>query len=425
MNSNRDYGSKRVSAEEAVGKIKSGNRVIVPIGCGLPQTLMEALISRKDLSQVEIVGGLQVDYPFLREGLERSFSYRTWQCTSRIRHLLKKGTVQYMPIRQGNVPHLFSRKGIWPVDVALIQVSPMDSRGFFSLGVSISHSLPTAHEASIVIAEVNDQMPRVRGESSIHLSNIDWLVESSRPLIEYAQPTTISQAEKVIGGYVAELIENGSTIQVGIGSIPESILQCLRGKKSLNFFGMGIDGIVDLIESGAIDTSKKPSIIVTEVLGTRKVFDFIDNNELVEGRPASRVINSKVIAEIDSFVSILGALEIDLTGQVNSETIEGEQFSAIGGSFDFLQGALFSPGGKSIIAFTSTTRDGRISRIKNRLPMGSAVTIPRHCVQLVVTEQGVADLRGKSLAERAEALISIAHPGFRDKLRESLERQDQ
>jgi 4-hydroxybutyrate CoA-transferase len=423
MNRSRDYQSKRVSAEEAIQKIKSGDRVIIPICCGLPQTLMEALILRKDLSNVEIVGGLQLDYPFLEERLEKSFSYRTWQCTPRIRHHMKKGTVKYMPIRQGDVPSLFSKKGIWPIDVALIQVNPMDSQGFFSLGVSISHSLPTGLEASTVIAEVNEQMPRVGGQSLIHLSNIDWIVESSRPLLEYSQSAIIGPMETAIGSFVSELIEDGSTLQVGIGSIPESILQHLKNKKFLKFFGMGVDGIVDLIHSEAITTSEKPSIIVTEVLGTKKIFNFIDRNPLVEGRPTPEVINSRVIAQIPKFVSILGTLEIDLTGQINSETVEGEQYSAIGGSFDFLQGALFSPGGKSIVALTSTIQDKRISRIKDQLPIGSAVTIPRHCVQFVVTEQGIADLRGKSLSERAKALISIAHPDFRGVLEESFSKR--
>jgi len=413
--------SKWVSAEEALGAVNSGERLILPLCCGLPRTLTEALLAQKGrLRNVEIVSGLQVEYPFLQEGMEESFSFRTWQCAPRIRHLLKKGTVKYIPMRQGDAPFVFSRKGIWPIDVALIHLSPPDKNGYLSFGVSIGHSLPTALEAKLVIAEVNDQMPRVLGDAFIHLSQIDYLVETSRPLLEYPSTEKVGEVEKKIGAYIADLIPDGATLQIGIGSIPDAVVQSLEGKRNLRFFAMGIDAMVDCVEKGLVDVSmapgRQPKMIVTEILGSKKLFDFVHDNPLVEGRPIMTTINSRVVGQIEKFISLLGAIEVDLTGQVNAETVGGKQISAIGGSFDFLQGALFSPQGKSIMAISSATPDGRNSRIVPQLAAGSAVTHPRHSIQYVVTEYGVADLRGKTLRERAEALTAIAHPNFRESL---------
>ncbi|MEM4724319.1 MAG: acetyl-CoA hydrolase/transferase C-terminal domain-containing protein [Candidatus Hadarchaeum sp.] len=406
-----------VTPEEAVSHIKSGHRVVLPLCCGLPQTLMEALVAEnRRLRDVEIVSGLQITYPFLKEGLENAFNFRTWQCSPQIRHLIPRGLVKYVPMRQGDAIKVFSKRGPWPVDVSLIQVSPPDRNGFCSLGVSIGHSLPLALEAPLVIAEVNKQMPRVLGKSFIHLSRINFAVETDRPLLEYVTKEIASDAEKLIGRLVAELIPDGATVQIGLGAIPDSVVDHLGDKKDLKIFGMGIDKIVDLVTAGAIELSEPPKVIITEVLGTRKIFRFVDDNPIVEGRPLTEVINSRIIGNIPKFCSVLSAIEVDLFGQVNAETVDGKQFSAIGGSFDFLQGALYSEEGRSIIAITSTTRDEGRSRIVAQLPLGSAVTTPRHCVQYVVTEYGVAELWGKSTMERAKALIEIAHPKFRDHL---------
>jgi 4-hydroxybutyrate CoA-transferase len=413
--------SKWASAEEALGAVNSGERLILPLCCGLPRTLVEALIAGKDrLRSVEIVSGLQVEYPFLEEGMEKSFSFLTWQCAPRIRHLLKKGTVKYIPMRQGDAPFFFSRKGIWPIDVALVHLSPPDKNGYLSFGVSIGHSLPTALEAKLVIAEVNDQMPRVLGDAFIHLSQIDYLVETSRPLLEYPSTENVGEVERKIGNYVAALIPDGATLQIGIGSIPDAVVQSLEGKRDLRFFAMGIDAMVDCVERGLVERStspgQQPKMVVTEILGSKRLFDFVHENPMVEGRPIMTTINSRVVGQIEKFVSLLGAIEVDLTGQVNAETVGGKQISAIGGSFDFLQGALFSPQGKSIIAVPSTTPDGKNSRIVPQFVPGSAVTHPRHSIQFVVTEYGVADLRGKTLRDRAETLTALAHPNFREAL---------
>jgi 4-hydroxybutyrate CoA-transferase len=379
---------------------------------------MEALVADHGrLRDVELVGGLQIAYPFLMDGLEDAFSYRTWQCAPGIRQHLKKGTVKYIPMRQGDAVRVFARSGPWPVDGALIQVSPPDARGFCSLGVSIGHALPLALEADLVIAEVNLQMPRVLGNSFIHLSQVDLIVETDRPLLEYPSGGAPGEKERAIGRFAAPLIPDGATIQIGIGAIPEAILDGLLHKRDLRFFAMGVDKIVDMAESGALCTHV-PSIQVTEILGTKRLFDFVHNNPMVEGRTLPETINPRVTGEISRFCSVISAIEVDLTGQVNAETVQGNQVSAVGGSFDFVQGALFSEGGRSIIAMTSTTPDEKISRIVGQLPGGSAVTTPRHSVQYVVTEYGVAQIWGRSLKERASALIDIAHPRFRDGLLE-------
>lgn len=416
-------GPKWVDAQEAVSHVQPGDRVALPLCCGLPQTLVEAMVEdHRRLKGVEIVSGLQVIYPFLDEGLGGSFTFRTWQCAPPIRHHIQRGTVKYIPMRQGDVLRVFSRTGPCPVDVAMIQVSPPDSHGFCSLGVSIGHSLPLAMDAPLVIAEVNTQMPRVLGHSSLHITQIDYAVETDRPLLEFPSRANPTDKEALIGSFVSDLIPDGATVQIGLGSIPEAVMDQLSGKNDLRFFAMGMDRIVDLVECGAVVPSDEPKVIVTEVLGTRRVFDFINDNPMVEGRPLQETINPRVAGEIPRFCSVLSAIEVDLTGQVNAETIQGRQLSAIGGSFDFLQGALYSEGGCSIIALTSTTPDERISRIVAVLPPGSAVTTPRHCVQYVVTEYGVADLWGRSLSERARALVDIAHPKFRDELKREAER---
>ena len=423
--SNLTYREKLRSPEEAIGLVRSGMRLTIPLCCGLPQTLISALVQQKDrLRDVELVGGLQISYPFLEEGLEDSFSYRTWQCSPPIRHLLSKGTVKYIPMRQGDAVDVFGKNGVWPVDGALIQVSPPDGDGNMSLGVSIGHALPLARQADLVIAEVNQRMPRVFGDSSIHVSQVDAIVESDHALLNYDTKGRSGDKEITIGNFVAELIPDGSYLQIGIGAIPEAALVALRDKKGIGFFGMGVDGIVDLYESGAMEPiaggEDTPRVVVTETLGTEKIFTFIHENHLVEGYPVPQVINPREAGKLDRFVSIISAIEMDLFGQVNSETVAGSQISAIGGSFDFLEGAHFSPEGRSIIAMTSTTPDGKHSRVVATLPLGSAVTIPRHCVNYVVTEYGIADLYGKTLAERGKALIAIAHPDFREELEEAL-----
>jgi len=409
--------SKGVKAEEAIGHVKSGQRIVIPLGSGLPLTLIEALVADHErLRDVEIVSGIQMIYPYLEDGLEESFSFRTWQCTPAIRHLIKKGTVKFIPMRQGDAVKVFSKRGPWPVDVAMIQVSPPDRHGYCSLGVSIGHTLPLALESDMVIAEINPRMPRVLGNSFIHISQIDFVVESERDLTEFPSMGKTGEKELAVGAYAAELIPEGATLQIGVGAIPEAVLDSLTDKKDLQFFGIANDKIVEMVEKGAVKVGGGPSIRVTEMGGTKKLFDFVHNNPMVEGRTLPETINPRVTGSIPRFCSIISALEVDLTGQINAETIKGRQFSAIGGSFDFVQGALFSEDGCSIIAMASATPDEKISRIIPQLAIGSAVTTPRHSAQYIVTEYGVAEIWGRSTKERAGALIKIAHPKFRDEL---------
>jgi len=414
---NRSRLSRKVAAEEAVGALKPGWRLCLPLCCGLPQTLTGALVmDAHRLKGMEIVSGLQISYPFLADGLEASFTYRTWQCAPAIRHHLDTGRVKYIPMRQGDAVRVFGPGGPWPVDAALIQVSPPDSEGRCSLGTSIGHSLPLALKAELVIAEVNQRMPRVLGQGFIHLSQIDFLVESDRDLLEFPSGGKPGEKERAIGRLAAGLIPDGATVQIGLGAIPEAIMDLLAEKRDLAFYAMGIDKMVDLVEAGAVRQDAGPAITVTEILGSQKIFDFVHENPLVEGRALPEVINSRAAGHIPRFCSVLSALEVDLTGQVNAETIQGRQLSAVGGSFDFLQGALFSPGGVAIIALPSTTPGDKISRIVSQLSAGSAVTTPRHSVQYVVTEYGVAELWGRSIGERARALARVAHPAFREEL---------
>jgi acyl-CoA hydrolase len=327
-------------------------------------------------------------------------------------------------MRQGDAVQVFGKKGIWPVDGALIHVSPPDKRGNMSLGVSIGHTLPLARQSGLVIAEVNPNMPRVRGDSFINVSEVEAIVESDLPLLNYEVKSAKSEKEAAIGSLVSELIPDGACLQIGIGAVPEAVLSSLKGKKGISFFGLGVDGIVDLYESGAMDPltgeGQGVKVMVTETLGTEKIFKFIHENRLVRGYPIQKIINPLEASKVERLISIVSAIEVDVFGQANLETVAGNQISAVGGSFDFIEGARFSSQGKSIIAMTAASPDGKHSRIVPDLPKGSAVTIPRHSVHYVVTEFGVADLSGKSLPERAKELISIAHPGFRNQLEEAV-----
>lgn len=424
MDTTRVRKAIKVNAHEAVEVIQSSDRIIIPLGCGEPETILEALVASKErLRNVEIVGGLMRNYKFLQPGMEESFHFRTWQCTPAIAKLVGK-TVHYMPIRQGDVPYVFADTGPYPIDVAVIHVSPPDQHGFCSLGVSISHSFPTALTARTVIAEVNEQMPRVLGNCFLHTSQMDYLVESSRPPVEFPTGEEAGEVERAIAAHVVRLIPDGATLQIGIGTIPTAIIDSISNskKRNLRIFGMGVDSIVDLVERQVInrhlgDSGLRP-IVGGEFVGTKKLFDFIDNNPMVEGSPAMYCLNSPKIGTIKNFISIQSAIEIDLTGQVNVETVSGRPFSAIGGSHDFLQGAYQSDGGKSILALPSTAANGKVSRIVGSFASGSAVAHPRHSIEYVVTEYGAAHLRGKSIDERAKELISVAHPTFRAELRE-------
>lgn len=413
------WGNARDALRQA---IKPGDRVFFSIASGQPQTLLQALAEDFEYyKDVEIISGyLLAEHPLAKEGFESSFRCVSHQISPPLRKAVEEGRIDFLPARLSDVPRIHGRHGPAPVDVVLLQVAPPDKTGKFSLGVSTSMAYPLAREARAVVAEVNDQAPRTFGPCSLGSSEIDYLVECSAPLIPYPE-IKVGEPERRIAEFVTDLIPDGATLQVGIGNLPTAILQLLDGKKDLGIHsGMLSDSIVDLVEKGAISNLKKSvyqgKIVGGELIGTEKLFRFGHENPLLEMHPAEVSHNSWVIGKIDHFVAINSAIEIDLTGQINAESINGLQVSGVGGQMDFVEGASLSPGGKSITAITASAGRGKISRIVPWLSGGSAVTIPSYLADIVVTEYGVARLRGKSFRQRAEALMAIAHPDFRDQL---------
>ncbi len=409
--------------------IKPGDRLFFSIACGQPQTLLEAMAEDfQYYKDVEVINGvLLTEHPLAKKGFESSFRCTSFQNSPFPRKEWPEGRIDFLPIRYSDVPRVFAGTGRFPIDVALIQVAPPGQDGRFSLGASTSHAFPLARQARTIVAEVNEEAPRTLGPCSFSAKDIDLLVECSAPLIPYPE-IQIGETEHRIAKFVAELIPDGATIQIGIGNVPSAILKLLERKKDLGVHsGMLSDGIVDLVEKGVITNRQKNiipgKIVAGELIGTKRLFRFAHENLLLEMHGAGVSHNAELIGKIDNFIAINSTLEIDLSGQINAESLKGAQISGVGGQFDFVEGAYFSQGGKSITAMTSSAGQGKISRIVPRLSSGAAVTIPRYMADIVVTEYGVAELRGQSLRRRAKALISIAHPDFRDQLWKSLEQE--
>lgn len=416
------YSKKLCTADEAVKNIKSGDRVVIGHAAGEPQTLVEAMVRNyKDYENVEIVHMVAMGKgEYMKVEMEKHFRHNAIFIGASTREGIHEGRGDYTPYFFHQVPELF-RSGL-PVDVALIQVSKPDKHGYCSFGISCDYTKPAAECAKIVIAQVNDQMPRVLGDNFIHIDDIDFIVEVSEPLIEI-QPPKIGDVERKIGEYCAQLIEDGSTLQLGIGAIPDAVLSFLEDKKDLGIHSEMIsDGVLKLIESGVITNRMKKinpnKSVVTFLMGSKKLYEYVDNNPSIEMYPVDYVNNPYIISQNDKVVSINSAIQVDLTGQVNAETIGQKQYSGVGGQVDFVRGAALSKGGKSIIAMPSVAAKGKISRIVPVLDEGAAVTTSRNEVHYVVTEYGIADLKGKTLRERARELIRIAHPDFRDMLAE-------
>ncbi len=420
---------KRCSARDALRQaIRPGDRVFFSIASGQPQSLLRAMAEDFEYyKNVEVVSGvLLTEYPLSKKGLESSFRCVSVQMSASLRKDWDEGRVDFLPVRISDMPLFFGPDGPAPVQVVLIQVAPPDPQGRYSMGASACQSYPLAQTARTIVAEVNDQAPQTFGPCSFPASEIDFLVGCSSPLIPYPD-IRVGQAEQRIAEIVAGLIPDGATIQMGIGNLPAAILQLLEGKKDLGVHsGMISDGVVDLMEKGVINNRKKtifPGKTVTgELIGTEKLFRFAHQNPMVEMHSSSVTHNAHLISQIDKFVAINSAIEIDLTGQINAESVDGAPISGVGGQCDFVESALHSLGGRAITAMTATAGKGKISRIVPRLDSGATVTTPRYLVDTVVTECGVAELRGKSYRQRAEALIAIAHPDFRDKLWEEFGR---
>ncbi|QOJ30491.1 MAG: acetyl-CoA hydrolase/transferase family protein [Ignavibacteriales bacterium] len=421
------YKSKLVSAEEAMSVVKSGDKIAVHSNCAVPMRLIDALMLRKDeLFDVEMIHVLSVGkLPYLHKDMEGHFRHKSYFMGAEVRKAVAEGDADYAPIFLFEYPLLFAR-GIIKPDIALIQVSPPDEHGFCSYGVEVGITKTSAEKSSMVIAQVNPNMPRTLGDSFIHISKITYIVECDDPIAELPQGERDLTEEQQniyskIGEYIANLIEDGSTLQMGIGVIPDSVLQFLTTKKDLGIHSeMFSDGIIELVEKGILNNSRKKihpgKIIAGFVLGTRRLYDFIDNNPLIEFHRQEYVNDPFVIAQNTKMVAINSAIEVDITGQVCSDSIGTKLFSGFGGQVDFIRGAARSEGGRPIIALPSTTKDGKISRIVPSLKPGAGVVTSRADVHHVVTEYGEVDLFGKSISERVKALISIAHPEFRDEL---------
>ena len=421
------YNQKVVTADEAVGHIKSGDNIVIQPGCAAPMELIKAMVNRKDelenvsLYHILIVG----DLPYAKPGMEKHFQHKAFFIGANTREAVNNGRAEFIPIFLSEVPLLF-KHGHIKTDVALIHLSQPDEHGFCSYGVDVGTIKTAAEKSKIIIGQINNEMPRTLGDSFIHINKINYIVEKSEPIKELPQidPNTSKEFLDIydkIGTNIAELIEDGSTLQMGIGAIPDAVMNYLADKKDLGIHTeMFSDGIVDLVEQGIINGEQKTlhpgKIIAGFVLGTKRVYDFIDNNPVIEFHPQEYVNDPFVIAKNKKMIAINSAIEVDLTGQVCSDSIGTRLYSGIGGQVDFIRGAAHSDGGKGIIALPSITKDGNISRIVPKLKSGAGVVTSRGDVHYVITEYGVALLFGKSIKERARELIKISHPRFRDEL---------
>jgi acyl-CoA hydrolase/RimJ/RimL family protein N-acetyltransferase len=411
-----------VTAEEAVAHIRPGQRVFIGTGCAQPQALVQALVARSSsLADVQIVHLLTLGAaPYADRDLSQHFTVNSFFIAENVRYIIQEGVGEYTPIFLSDIPRLFT-SGQLPLDAALIQVTPPDARGFCSFGISVDIVKSAAANAKLVIAQVNPQMPRTLGDSFIHVNDIDYLVPVDAPLIE-VQWAEVTDVTRQIGEFVAGLIEDGSTIELGIGRVPHAVLLSLAGKKNLGIHTeMFTDAIMDMINTGVIDGALKSTdrgkVVASFCMGTRRLYEFIDNNPTFAFYPTEYVNDPFVIGKQHKMVAVNVALQVDLTGQVCADSLGTKFYSGIGGQVDFNRGAARSDGGKAIIAMPSTARgDAQVSRIVAYLTPGAGVVTTRGDVHYVVTEYGVAYLHGKSVQERALALISIAHPKFREEL---------
>ena len=422
-----DYKKKLRTPDEALRCVQSGMRVYIQPGCAEPETLVDALIQRAPhVQEVEIVHMMTMGRaPYVAPEMAGHFRHNAVFIGGNVREAINEGRADYTPVYLSEIEELFE-SGAMPLDVALIEVSPPDSHGFCSFGVGVDTTLTAARLARYVDAQVNDQMPRTYGDSFIHVSKIDAIVESSRPLCAMKR-AEITDMQAAIARNVAGLIEDGAVLQTGIGGIPDAVLPLLMDRKDLGVHSELVsDGVIPLIDAGVITGARKNfkprKIILGFALGTKNLFDYVDNNPIFEFHPTAYTNDPALIARNDHMVAINSALQVDITGQVCSDSIGTYFYSGIGGQVDFLRGASRSKGGKAIIALSSTAKNGTISRITPMLAPGAGVVTSRGLIRYVVTEYGVAYLHGKSIRERAQALIEIAHPKFRDELYEYCER---
>jgi len=419
-----DYYQQRLTtASEAVKAIKSGDRVVTSHACGEPKPLVEAMVDRADeLERVEIVHMVSMGSArYCLPEYAGAFRHNSLFVGASSRKAVNEGRGDYTPRFFSEIPKLFKDE-ILPVDVALINVSPPDKLGFFCLGISVDYTKQAALSAKTVIAAVNPNMPRVGGDSCLQATDIDYFVPTTEPLIELAPPK-LGEIEKGIGGQVASIIKDGDCLQLGIGALPDAVLSFLTEKNDLGIHSEMIsDGAMQLVNSGVITCRRKTflpgKIVITFAMGTSTFYEWLNENTMIEAYPVSFVNDPFIIAQNDNMVSINSALAVDLMGQVAATTLGPLQYSGVGGQVDFVRGAARSKGGRAIIALPSTAARGTQSRIVACFQPGQSVTTSRYDVDHVATEYGIVALKGKTLRQRCEALIEIAHPDFRDQLRE-------
>lgn len=415
------YRHKIIDADGAAQKVQSGNRVYFGAGAGVTQVMINALVKRApQLRNVEIVHMLHFgEAPYVEPQYAESFHHNALFIGSNCRRAVQEGRAEFTPVFLSEIPRLF-RSGILPLDVAFIQLSPPDEHGFCSFGVEIGCTKPAAGAARMVIAEVNKRTPRTLGDSFIHIRDIDWIVETDYPLPEAPQGGGTPVHQK-IGALIAEMIPDGATLQMGIGSIPDAVLANLGNHRDLGVHTeLFSDGVVELVEAGVINGAKKTlhpgKVVAGFLMGSQKLYNFVEDNPIIEMHPTDYVNDPFIIARHDRMYSINSAIEIDLTGQVAADSIGTQFYSGVGGQVDFVRGAARSKDGKPIIALPATARNGKVSRIVATMQPGTGITTSRNDVHCVVTEYGVAELYGKTISQRAQALINIAAPEFREEL---------
>ena len=414
------YKEHLFTPAQAVQQIKSGQRVVVAHACGEPAIILDALgANAAQYENVEIIHMVAMGKAaYCQPQYDKNFHHNAFFLGGSTRAAAAEGRVDFTPVYFSEIPSLL-REDLRP-NVTLLQCSPPDAHGYVSLGVSVDYTKPAAEASDLVIAQVNQNMPRTLGDSFLHVTQIGCLVEADTPVIELAPPK-IGDVERAIGENVASLVRDGDTLQLGIGAIPDAVLLFLKEKNDLGIHTeMFSDGVVELVEAGVITNKAKTlhrgQSVATFLMGTRRLYDYVNNNPAVAMYPVDYVNDPYVIGQNDNLVSINSCVQVDIMGQVVSTSAGLRQISGVGGQVDFVRGANLSKGGRAIMAMPSTTGKGKISKIVPFLDQGSAVTTTRNEVNYVITEYGIAKLKGKSLRQRAEALIRIAHPDFRDEL---------
>jgi len=410
----------KTSLSDVVARLRSGMRVLMQPGSGNPTGLIAEIMRQADrLAPLTLMGGLRLDdYPFAAPAYAGKLRFATWHMSPRLGDAHARGDVDFVPVSYFGSVKLFAEGGAWAPDAVILHTAAPDRGGYLSAGVSV-YALPAARRAPLVIAQVNARMPRTLGQAFLHRSQIDCWVEVDEPLLEYP-PTVVGSVERAIAQHVASRIPDGATLQVGVGSIPQAIMEALGDRRDLGVHSLLVESMLPLVERGAITNARKRlhpgRMDVGEIMGTARLYEWSHENRIINMEPSDILHDPHVVAGLGEFVSVNSALEVDLLGQVNAESVDGRQITGIGGQFDYVLGASRAEAGRSIIALPSTGKGGTVSRIVARLPAGARVTTPRYLTDAVVTEYGVAELRGKSATERARALCRIAHPAYREAL---------